>query len=203
MALDSYSALKTAIGDWSLASGSVLTSFYDDIIDLAEARLNRVLRVREMETSATLSFTSGIAPLPSNYLEWRKVVQTTEPRRVLEYVTPEEMDDAYAIRSSGEPCVFTIDGDGVTVMPIPSGTVVMHYYRSIPPLTDDATTNWLLEKHPGAYLHACCLEAAILQADDELAQKWLTALQEDVKELRRDDDGNFARARSRVRGVTP
>src|SRR3712207_4569180 len=107
MAIDSYSTLKTAIGQWMFASGGVLSDYYDDFIDKPESRLNRLLRVREMEaTPATLTLVSGVGSLPSDYLQWRKVVQTTEPRRQLQYVTPDYLDTMYPTRSSGDPCVF-------------------------------------------------------------------------------------------------
>jgi hypothetical protein len=65
MALATYSDLKTAIGDWSFDAGSVLSSFYDDFIDLAESRLNRHLRVREMEADEDLTLVSGVGSLPA------------------------------------------------------------------------------------------------------------------------------------------
>jgi hypothetical protein len=40
MALANYSDLKTAIGAWMFDQGSLLSSYYDDFIDAAEARFN-------------------------------------------------------------------------------------------------------------------------------------------------------------------
>jgi hypothetical protein len=204
MALATYSDLKTAIGDWSFDAGSVLSSFYDDFIDLAESRLNRHLRVREMEADEDLTLVSGVGSLPADYLEWRKVTSVGSPRRQLEFVTPDYLETMYPTRSSGEPCVFTIDGSGITVLPIPSSTVTLFYYQKLTALSDANTSNWLLAKSPQTYLHATCLEAAIFQGNVQRAAEMGSLLDRDLAELRKDDQGaRYATGRMRVGGITP
>jgi hypothetical protein len=204
MALATYEDLKTAIGAWSFDSGSVLSSYYDDFIDLAEARLNRHLRVREMEADEDLTLSSGVGDLPTDYLEWRKVTSVGSPRRQLEYVTPDYLETMYPTRESGYPNVFTIDGSGITVLPIPSDTVTLYYYQKLTALSDDDTSNWLLAKSPQTYLHACCLEAAIFQGNMERAAEMGSLLDRDLAELRKDDIGQrYATGRMRIAGITP
>ena len=37
---------------------------------------------------ATIALTNGVGALPADYLQYRRVVQTTSPRRELEYIAP-------------------------------------------------------------------------------------------------------------------
>ena len=56
---------------------------------------NRRLRVRQMETSTSLTPSSGSATLPSDYLAWRRVTWTGSTRVELEYVHPSYLQAAY------------------------------------------------------------------------------------------------------------
>jgi hypothetical protein len=74
LSLTTYAGLKAAALRWVKRSGgTTVDDAMDDIVDLAEARLNRALRVAEMEASATVTLTSGVGALPTDYLEWREV----------------------------------------------------------------------------------------------------------------------------------
>ena len=59
MAITTYAELQTAIANW-LARDD-LTTYLPDFITLFEAAANRRLRVRQMETTATLTPSSGSA----------------------------------------------------------------------------------------------------------------------------------------------
>ena len=75
MALDTYANLKTEIANY--LNRSDLTSYLDTFIDLAESRLARDLRVREMEavdTSITTVSGTQSYTLPTGYLEMRYVM---------------------------------------------------------------------------------------------------------------------------------
>src|SRR5687767_6990597 len=105
MAITDYSSLVTAIGD-DLAR-SDLTSFIPDFIMQAEQVFNHgsesidPLRVRDMETIDSLSPTSNVYTLPSDYLQYRRVTEEASPRRPLDYIDPMGVDQLYPLRASG------------------------------------------------------------------------------------------------------
>ena len=68
MALSTYAGLKAAIGSWNFNRATLPT---DDLVTLAEARLNRDLRLRSMETEDALTGVIGsrTIPLPGDFLE--------------------------------------------------------------------------------------------------------------------------------------
>lgn len=204
MSLDSYSSLKSAIADW-LHGRTDLATTVDDFIDLAEAEMNRVLRVREMETSSTLTLDSnGEATLPTDYLAWRSVTALTNPRRDVEYATPSFIEDQYGDRATGYPSVFTIRGSTILVLPIATYDVRLDYYQKITALSDANTSNWVLAKMPGMYLHLCLKHAAVYLDEPGLEQKYAAMANADILALQADDwSGRFNRAVSRVSGPTP
>lgn len=204
MALDSYSSLKSSITDW-LQGRTDLVTVVDDFIDLSEAEFNRVLRVREMEAATTLTLDgNGEATLPTDYLAWRTVTALTDPRREVEYATPSYIEDTYPDRPSGYPEVFTIRGSTLLVAPITSSSIRFDYYQKIPALSDSQTTNWLLDKMPGLYLHMSLKHASVYLDEDALAQRYASLAQAALSALTSDDwTSRFNRASMRVSGPTP
>ena len=74
MALDTYANLKLEIA--SYLNRTDLSEYLDTFIDLAESRMARDLRLREMESvDATIQTVSGTQAydLPTGYLEARYV----------------------------------------------------------------------------------------------------------------------------------
>ena len=92
MALGTFTELKDAIADW--LDRSDLTARIPDFITLAEARLNRDLRIRPMEVRSSMETTSGqrYFNLPGGYLQMRYMLMNTNPITPLEYITPEMLD---------------------------------------------------------------------------------------------------------------
>ena len=69
MALDTYDNLKSAIKLW-LSKGTELDGFLDDFIDIAEARMRREVRMRDMLTTSSPTLANGdrTEDLPSDFL---------------------------------------------------------------------------------------------------------------------------------------
>jgi hypothetical protein len=205
MALDTYANLQTAIISYAFRTGdSEFTAAVPDFITLTESRLNRVLRVREMEESATISVALGYGWLPDDYLEFRRVVANTSPANPLELVTPDFAASEYATSYSGYPVHFTLIGDRIRVFPSTDATLALNYYAKIPALSDSNTTNWLLTKAPELYLYGALVEAAPFMMDDARANVWGTLFQKALKDLQdADTSARYSRATMRVSGPTP
>lgn len=210
-----YGDLIARVADWLDDTQSEYSAQIPVFISQAEERFNygsgrggigtNPLRVREMETKVTLTPTGGVYTLPVDYLEWRRVTALTSPRRNLEFVTSDHLDWRYPHRGAGYPSVFTIEGDNLTVMPTTSSDIELLYYARIPALSAPTSTNWLLDKHPSAYLYAALLEAAFLgiraEADPVALASNLAAI---VSGIETSDRGaRWTRGSARVKGATP
>lgn len=176
-----YSGLKSAIG--SFMSRSDIAATADDLIGLTEGYLNVELRCREMETKTDLTPTDNVCTLPTDYLEYKRVVELASIRRKLEYITEDAADSIYPTRCSGLASHFTIIGDELTALPLSANDIELTYYRKIPALSDTNTTNWLLTRLPNLYLHGCLFHAAELTRNTEkmategtLVEKYIASL---------------------------
>lgn len=204
MPFDSYSALQTSIAGWLMGRDD-LTAVIPDFITLAESRLNRVLRVREMETTTTLTPASNVCTLPSDFIEARRVVANSSPQSVLEPITPDYAIENYSTNVSGSvPLFYTIVGSSLTAYPLSDSTVSLVYYRTLPALTSTNTSNWLLSKAPDLYLYGSLIEAAPYLEDDARLQTWTALFQAGVQTLiSADTRAVYGRASARIRGATP
>ena len=163
MAITTYATLKAAITNWTHRAG--LTDYLDEFIDLTEARLSRELHMSEMETRATITADAEYIALPSGAMEIRNVQVNTSPVQTVNYRTPQQMDAANT-GEAGTPRFYTIIGNEFQLYPVPtSSTLEVTYYKSITPLDDTNTSNFLLTSHPEIYLHGCLYHAYLFTQD--------------------------------------
>jgi hypothetical protein len=124
MAIDSYSGLRDAIITWTHRQD--LGAAIDDFIDLTENRLNRDLRVSQMEVRATAPADSEYLALPTDFLAIRNIQLNTSPVQELVYVTPAEMDRlAQTFQSLNR---YTIVGDEIQLNTTSSSSIEISYY---------------------------------------------------------------------------
>src|SRR5262249_53856046 len=143
-----------------------------EFVALFEAAANRRLRVREQETTATLTPSSGAVALPADYLAWRRVTWTGAPRVELQYVHPSYLQAAYPSAPTNVPRVFSIEGGTLKIRPLDTTPLELDYVQKIPALSDSTTTNWLLAAHPDLYLFGALVEAEMFGVNDERAPQW-------------------------------
>ena len=170
MAITTYSELQDAVANW-LAKGYAAARV-QEFITLAEAKLNRRLRIREMETSADLALVSGTrtVALPTRFVQARRLYLNTDPVRVVRYVSPQNF---WTFRGSSEtalPEFHTIEGDDIVFGPIPDAayTGKILYYQAFQALSDSNTSNALLAAHPDVYLYATLCEAFVFKQEPQL-----------------------------------
>jgi hypothetical protein len=192
--ITTYAELKTAIPTW-YKDRSDLADYADVIIDLAEAYFNLSLRVRKMEEKTDLTPVLNVCTLPSDYIEYKRVVELASIRRPLDYITEEGADRAYPSRASGLACHFMIVGDDLTALPLSSNDIELTYYQAIPALSGSNTTNWLLTKAPNLYLHTCKMYAAEFTEDTATFTKEVALVTRFVELLQEQDNrGKFGNA---------
>jgi hypothetical protein len=204
MAITTFAELKTAISSW--AEVNDVDAYLDDVVSLSTDVFNYglsdmpPLRTREMMAVESLSPADGACTLPDDYLQYRRVVEEASCRRNLQYIAMTSVEQMYAARESGLSSTFTIVDDQLYMFPLSSNDIELTYFQKIPHLTDAATTNWLLTKHPGIYLHAGLYQLGILRRDDGLAQRSMMILNGLVRGLSRANfSSEFARATTRLR----
>lgn len=190
MAITNYGQLKTAVADW--LNRDDMTSVIPTFIDLAHAKLNRRLRVREMIQRSTADITNQFSNLPSDFLELRNIQLNVTIPKSLEYVTIEQMDQERGLGNTArEPVYYTLMGSTIEVFPTPdqSYTLELAYYQNVPTMTSDTDTNWLLTKAPDAYLYGALLQASPYLQNQEETQLWGVAHETTIAELEKEDLG--------------
>ena len=191
MAIGTFAQLKTATANW--LDRSDLTDRIPEFIALAEARFNRVLRIRDMETVSTaISTVAGTREydLPTRFVQMKEFHLTTDPITPLAYITPEMMSRMQAGSSKSKPQVFTIIADKVRLGPNPDAvyTTSMLYYQAFAALSDSATTNDMLTNNPDVYLYGTLLEAEPFIMNDERVPLWLAAFEKAVSDIQNQDN---------------
>ena len=191
-----------------------MTSRIPDFIALAEARLNRELRIRPMEVRSTMVTTADqqYFQLPGGYIQMRNMQLNTNPTTPLEYITPEMMDRLYGSTTSGKPRAYTLIGDEIQLAPIPDSTytVEMAFYEKFTPLGDGSsgtvTSNWLTANAPDVLLYGALMEAEPFIKNDERIPVWLNGYNNAVNKLQQQDQrdrhsGSALRVRNIYSGV--
>jgi len=191
MSIANYTELQTAVANW--LDRDDLAARIPEFISLCEARFNRTLRLRAMETLdtsvSTVAGTSTIA-LPTGYVQMRDFHLTTSPLTQLQYLTPEMMVRLNAGSQRGKPLTYTIIGNNIRLGPTPDVvyTTSMLYYKTFDPLSGSAPTNWVITNAPDVYLYGTLLEAEPFLMNDARVQLWATALTESINTLQEQDN---------------
>ncbi|MCF2133873.1 MULTISPECIES: phage adaptor protein [Mycetohabitans] len=188
MSIKTYKDLKAALARWLKRTN--LGEHIPDFIELAEARLNRILRVRQMQATATCMTDQRQIALPEDYLE--TVVVTVDGRR-LDFVQRHLVGD-------NEPRYqkhFSIAGSCLRVH-VPPQTlykISLLYYERLRPLTEKCPSNWLLSNGPDIYLYASLLEAEPYIKNDQRIPIWREALTIALSDIQANDErGRFSGA---------
>ena len=182
MAFDSYADLQTAVGQWMARDD--LNPRIPDYIRLFEVWINRVLVSRQMTTTEDIMPVDGVAVLPVDFLMVRRLTWANTPSSPLTYVTPDYFHAAYREANVDTPSSYTIEGNSLLIDSSQGGiSLRLGYAQKVPPLTDDAQTNWLLIDHPDLYLWGSLLESNAYTQDAQTAILWKGRRDECMREL--------------------
>jgi len=174
MAIGTYSQLKTALETWLSRSGdTTISGNAADFVTLAEARINRDLPLRMMQTTTTLTGTAGVrtVALPSDFIEPYALFLTTFG--VQQMLTPMVAGNFEYSTGTAAPVAWCINGSNIELDKLSDQAHTYSFrYRKPFALSDAAPTNWLLTNHPDCYLSACIVEAAMLTQDMDKIAVW-------------------------------
>jgi hypothetical protein len=174
MAFTNYSALKTTIA--SYLGRTDLTTMIPDFITLAEARLQRELRTRQMLKSATATMTGGdpTVGLPADFLEMRDLYIQGNPRMPVSYLSPSAFTRDARADESGLPVYYTILASEFLFAPKPDGnkTLEMLYYYKPEALSDSNPSNVFLANYPDLLLYGSLAQAEPYLMNDARLAVW-------------------------------
>ena len=161
-----------------------LASVVPVFLGIAEQKINRRLRVRQMEVALNaVPFTGFELLLPTGWLE------TRELRNADAQQSPISTKPSEFVRSNdrtGQARFVAVEGqrwrfDAAT------GSVSGSYYAAVPALGTTAPTNWLLTENHDLYLFGLLAELAIYERDNEMAALWAQRSEGLITELNSTD----------------
>lgn len=174
MAITTYSDLQTTVANYLARSD--LTAAIPDFIRLAETRLRRELRIRQMMNAATTTTTGGDATvaLPSDFLEVRDLVVQTNPIRPVNYLSPSVFSRNARVTESGLPQDYTILATEFKFAPVPDTnyTIEILYYTAPEFLSSTNSSNAFLANCPDLLLYGSLAEAEPYLMNDSRLQIW-------------------------------
>ena len=182
--ISTYAELKTAIADF--INRDDLTSYLDNFIALAEARIVRDLKTSELQVTTTMTVDAQTETLPTDFAGMiRAHLGGSYP--TLDYMEPDQFHSIYATGTNGRPIAYTIEGSSILFSPTPDDSYTLTYtYFAKPDIKTD-TTNRLLTIYPDVYLFACLMEAADFVHDTEAMTKYAARYQQSVDSVNGSD----------------
>jgi hypothetical protein len=195
MSFTTYAELQTSIAGYLARSD--LTTQIPDFITLAETRLRRDLRIRQMLSTTTLTCTSGTATvnIPSDFLEVKDFVVTGNPVMPLNYESPSLFSRNSRSMDAGKPLNYTVLATTFKLAPIPDSNYTLSLVYSIAPpfLSTSNTSNTFLTVCPDLLLYASLLEAEPYLMNDARINTWGTMFDRAMSSLTRSDEkGQFS-----------
>ena len=175
MAINSYAQLKTSIAAYLQRSD--LTSIIPQFIALAESDINGdIADLPELLVHANATTAAGNPLVDTlNMYALRDAYCNGEPVHILQ---PNQQTTTYT--GTGHPQAISIEGAAaIRIYPTPDAiyTIDVIYVPVISPSLaggepDDAATNWILQRHPGAYLYGALQHASAYIEDAAKIGAW-------------------------------
>lgn len=147
----------------------------EDMISLAEDRMSRVLKQRNMSTRKTVPILAGVTDyaLDDDFGGMRDI---SIDDKSIHYLNPEQLNHV----SSGNT-YYSIIANNIVIKPTPTEdnqySLDIVYYKRIPPLVEaESKTNWLLQSNGDIYVTAVCAEIELFVKNDARANEFWARL---------------------------
>jgi len=190
MSLTNYSDLKTSVANYLARTD--LTDQIPDFIRLAEYRMRREVRIRQMLKSATTVTVSGDArvEMPADFLEVRDFVVVGNPTQPLNYLSPSALSRNVKSSTTGKPTEYTILASEFQLSPVPSSvyTLQVLYYATPTLLSDSNSSNAFLANVPDMLLYASLIEAEPYLMNDARLPIWISMYERALSSVTKSDE---------------
>jgi hypothetical protein len=186
MSITTYAELQTAVGNWLHRAD--LTAIIPDLIGMAEKRIFREVRTRDMEAALSVTIASGVAALPADFVELKHAYVDGTPIQSLEIRPSDWLYKKFTTRSSdSKPNVVAVEGANLIFGPYPDSayTIKGIYYKRLTGIALSA--NALFTANPDLYLLATLCEAAPYLKNDPRILVW-EGKYKNVKDLVNNED---------------
>lgn len=184
-----YTEMVAAVKAYADRNDAEVNAAIDTFIMMAEARINRKLRVGEMTTRASVSTLDDkeYYALPSDFNSIRDIELQDEAggRHGLEYMPPSQMNMVHGYDDL-PGYYYTILAGSLHILPIQSSGSVIEivYYQKLPHLDGDTTeSNWLSETYPDIYMAAMMIEMEKFVKNKDAVMFWKAEFLEAVTDL--------------------
>lgn len=174
MTIASYAELQAAVLNWSHRS-NLAAARVVEAITLGEERIRADLKVRAMESDATIAIVANTrtVALPSGYQGMRgRLYLSTDPIALLEFVSPSQYWGTWGSSQSGQPKEFTIEADNFVFGPIPAsaytGKALIYSIAALSSLNVPT----LFTNNPSLWLSASLVEIGKYLDNDRMQAKW-------------------------------
>lgn len=190
-----YTTLQATIANYLARED--LTASIPEFIRLAEDRLARDLRIRQMLQVATTTTVVGDSTIemPYDFLAMKDLhISSTDPIGVLTYQSPSNFFRNTRSTTEGQPVNYTALGSEFQLAPIPSSvyTIQMLYYIKPSYMSSTVSSNLWLANTPDLLLYAALGEAEPFLMNDERIATWAAMYDRGVVSLQKsDDEGEF------------
>jgi hypothetical protein len=160
-------------------------------------------------SGGTAQAPQGRATLPTDFIGWRRLTWTGNPKRELDYVHPSifttEFPTFPAIVAVDLPRSFTIEGGYIKIIPIDGTPLEFDYFGSTPALS--SSLNWLFTNRVDAYWNGVLEQIYRYSKDDDQAtiyQQAKGAIFDQIKKQQFREAGALAiRVQGSSYGATP
>ena len=188
MALGNYTELQASIADF--LNRSDLTLVIPDFITMAEADMNRTLRIKDMSVRTRAPLSGQYLKLPPDFLGVRNIELMTDPVTPLQYRNLQNLDLHRVSNGTGKPIYYSIMQNNLEFAPAPDSTdytLEIVYYQKIPPLAVNST-NHILDNHPDLYVYSSLSHSAPYLHSDERIGVWAGKYQQIIEQITKSDD---------------
>ncbi|MBC7076274.1 MAG: hypothetical protein H5T98_09475 [Syntrophomonadaceae bacterium] len=179
MSISNFTELKAAVANW--LERDDLTDRIPEFIAMGEALLNRRLRVKEMEATATItpSISVKYVALPSRYMETLSFTDDLGYKLIA--VDSEKLESLAYASSASRPSYYNI-ASRIDFERVADATYnyTLRYLKRLDIAAD--ATNSVLTAHPDCYLYAALLHSAPFVIDDGRATTWKAFLEVAIKD---------------------
>ena len=187
--MTTFATLKTDISSY-MARSDLTESLKNTFVRIAEAEIRRKVRIGQMETTNTsFSVSSQTTALPTGFVSMRAVTNNTQNQREMEYMSPVRLRSSRIFdEGTGEPSVYTIEGDNIVIAPTPSsGSLTLVYYKAFDALSADTDTNWLLANGYDIYLYGSLRAASEWAMEPDTENQYAIKFERAVEQINRED----------------
>lgn len=195
MPLSTYDELVTSVTEW-LEREDVATARIKDFISIAEKKVNRKLRVLEMESAGTLATVGGVdtVTLPARFLQMRDLTRQYGGYDIpMKSIVPAQSSKLSG-DTSGMPTNYSIVGNTIRLYPTPDGVYTLDYvaYMADEELSDSNLTNILVPDYSDILLYQAVSVGWAFLMEEQKAAQWAQSAMIEIR------NANITAKRARV-----